>query len=174
MESVSPDQAGNAIGIISTDFADAERSRLRILAFKASDQECAYYPDTTQFDRDKANVRDGHYAVWGPIHFYAKVSSGVPSTAAGALVTRFTLSRLDQPLLDAITHIGFVPDCAMEVSRSAEMGPLSVYSPTYHCGCYFEANVVGGTAGSDCQTCNGPSDCPTARPACNNGYCETQ
>lgn len=174
MEAVSPDQAGSAIGILSTDFADAERGRLRILAYKGDDQECAYYPDTTVNDRDKANVRDGHYGIWGPIHFYAKIANGDPSAAAGALVTRFTLTRPDQTLLQAITQIGFVPDCAMSVSRSSEMGPLSVYAPEYQCKCYFEANVPGGAAGSDCIACTGPSDCPASKPACNAGYCEVQ
>lgn len=176
MEAVTPDKAENAIGIISTDFADAERGRLRILSFKNTDQTCGYYPDSTQFTRDKANVRDGHYPIWGPVHFYANVSNGVPSAAAGALVTRFTVPRLDQALQDAITKIGFVPDCAMSVSRSEEMGPLSAYSPEYHCGCYFEANVVGGAAPASCHACTGPADCTgvPGKPACNNGYCEVR
>ncbi len=174
LEQVNPDDAGKAIGILSTDFADAQRSRLRILAYRANDQTCAYYPDSSQFTQDKANVRDGHYSIWGPIHFYAEVSNGLPSAAAGALVTRFTLSRLDQPMLTAITGIGFVPDCAMNVSRSAEMGPLSTYSPQFHCGCYFDSNVPGGTTPASCTACSGPSDCPTTSPACNNGYCEVR
>lgn len=174
MEAVSPDKADQAIGILSTDFADAERSRLRILSFKGADQTCAYYPDSTLFARDKANVRDGHYGIWGPIHFYASVANGSPSAAAGALVTRFTLPRLDQPMLDAIIKIGFVPDCAMGVSRSEEMGPLSQYSPAFHCGCYFDATVPGGTVPASCKTCNGPADCDAAHPACNNGFCEVR
>ena len=174
MEAVSPTQAENAIGIVGTDYADAERSRLRILAFKNTDQDCAYYPDSTLFTRDKQNVRDGHYAIWGPMHFIANVTNGQPSAAAGALVTKFTLTRPDQSVLSAITNIGFVPSCAMNVQRSSEMGPLSTFSPPYQCGCYFEANVPGGTAGSDCTPCAGPSDCPAGKPACNNGYCEAQ
>ncbi|HEY1816567.1 MAG TPA: hypothetical protein VGG74_29675 [Kofleriaceae bacterium] len=174
MEAVSPTQAENAIGIIGTDYADAERSRLRILAFKNTDQECAYYPDSTLFTRDKENVRDGHYAIWGPMHFIANVTNGQPSAAAGALVTKFTLTRPDQSVLSAITNIGFVPSCAMSVQRSSEMGPLSTFSAPYQCGCYFEANVPGGTAGSDCTPCSGPADCPASKPACNNGYCELQ
>ncbi|MEO8555020.1 MAG: hypothetical protein ABI678_33805, partial [Kofleriaceae bacterium] len=174
MEAVTPDKAEQSIGIISTDFADAERSRLRILSFKGTDQTCAYYPDSTLFTRDKANVRDGHYGIWGPIHFYANVTNGSPSTAAGALVTRFTLPRLDQAMLDAIIKIGFVPSCAMNVSRSEEMGPLSQYSPEFHCGCYFDATVPGGTAPANCKACNGPADCDPAHPACNNGFCEVR
>lgn len=44
---VAPSRVNGAIGILSTDFADAERSRLRILAFKEKNQLCAYYPDSS-------------------------------------------------------------------------------------------------------------------------------
>ena len=174
MEAVAPAQAGAAIGILSTDFADAERSRLRILAFQGSGQDCGYYPDSTLFTRDKRNVRDGHYPIWGPEHFFAAVTSGLPSAAASAFVTRFTFPRLDQPLLDAIVKSGLVPACAMAVTRTAEMGPVSAYTPDFECGCYFEATVPGGTAPATCQVCSGPADCPVSAPACNNGYCELQ
>jgi hypothetical protein len=172
LEAVAPSKSTGAIGILSTDFTDPERSRLRMLAFKGKDQICGYYPDSTLFTRDKSNVRDGHYSIWGPVHFYAQVTGGVPSQAAAALVTRFSLPRLDQTLLDAIIKIGFVPACAMNVQRTLEMGPISTYSPEFHCGCYFEATVPGGTAPASCQVCKGPADCPTGKPACNNGFCE--
>ncbi|HEX3763633.1 MAG TPA: hypothetical protein VHW23_33280, partial [Kofleriaceae bacterium] len=123
---------------------------------------------------DKINVRDGHYAIWGPVHFFAQVTGGLPSAAAAALVTRFTVPRLDKPLLDAIIKSGLVPPCAMTVQRTAEMGPLQPYQPPAACGCYFEASVPGGQAPASCQACNGPADCPGDRPACNNGYCEAQ
>lgn len=172
MLTVPPALANGAIGILSADFADAERARLRILAFRARNQICGYYPDSSPFTRDKRNVRDGHYSIWGPIHFYTQVSGGIPSAAAGALVTRFTVPRLDQSLLDAIIKSGMVPQCAMKVARKDEMGPLSLFSPEFQCGCYFEATVPGGSAPESCQTCNGPADCPSSTPACNNGYCE--
>ncbi len=172
LEAVAPADSGGAIGILSTDFADAERSRLRILAFKGTDQDCGYYPDSTLFTKDKRNVRDGHYSIWGPEHFFAAVTNGIPNAAASALVQRFTLARLDQPLLDAIVKSGLVPACAMQVQRSVEMGPVSAFSPEFQCGCYFEANVPGGSAPASCQVCSGPADCPASTPACNNGYCE--
>ncbi|MEO7735040.1 MAG: hypothetical protein ABIY55_29060, partial [Kofleriaceae bacterium] len=172
LEAVDTRVESSAIGILSTDFADAERQRLRILAFKGEAQTCGYFPDATLNTRDKRNVRDGHYAIWGPVHFYAEVSGGVPNPAAAALVTQFTLPRLDQTLLDAIIKIGFVPPCAMAVKRDAEMGPLSTYAPEFQCGCYFESQVPNGAASAGCQTCAGPADCPTDKPACNSGYCE--
>lgn len=169
---VAPARASNAVGILSSDFADAERQRLRILAFRNSKQICGYYPDSSRFTRDKRNVRDGHYPIWGPIHLYTAVDNGQPSAAAGALVTRLSLARLDQPLLDAVIKAGLVPQCAMKVSRTEEMGPLSNYSPEFQCGCYFEATVPGGSVPEGCQECAGPADCPSSKPACNNGYCE--
>lgn len=169
---VAPARASNAVGILSSDFADAERSRLRILAFRNSKQICGYYPDSSRFTRDKRNVRDGHYPIWGPIHLYAHVENGQPSAAAGALVTRLSLARLDQPLLDAVIKAGLVPQCAMKVSRTEEMGPLSNFSPEFQCGCYFEATIPGGSVPEGCQECGGPADCPSSKPACNNGYCE--
>ena len=158
--------------LMDEDFADAERARLRILAFKDKNQLCAYYPDSSQFTRDKLNVRDGHYSIWGPVHLYAAITDGLPNPAAAALVTRFTVARLDLPLLDSIIKSGLVPQCAMKVQRTEEMGPLSAYSPPFQCGCYFEATVPSGAAPAECKTCNGPADCPAGKPACNLGYCE--
>lgn len=171
LESVPSTRANGAIGILSTDFADPERARLRILAFKGEGQICGYYPDSSSFTKDKLNVRDGHYAIWGPVHFYAQVSGGLPNPAAAALVKQFSLPRLEQPLLDVIIKSGFVPTCAMQVQRKAEMGPISAYSPEFQCGCYFEVKI-NGSAPATCKTCAGPADCPADKPACNNGYCE--
>ncbi len=171
MQGVDPAAAEQAIGTLSTDFADKARDNLRMLYFQGKGQSCGYLPDSTLNKREKANVRDGHYPIWGPIHFYAQISDGVPSPAAGALVTRFTVPRPDPALLDAIIDAGFVPACAMKVQRTTEVGPLMPYDPPYQCGCYFDYRTNGA---SSCQTCNGPNDCPASAPACNNGFCEKQ
>jgi hypothetical protein len=103
------------------------------------------------------------------------VENSVPTqAAAGAFLSLFTQNRLDRPLLDAIIKSGLVPACAMKVARDTEMGPLSAYSPQGQCGCYFEAKVPGGIAPTSCQTCGGPAECPSNKPACNFGYCEAQ
>ena len=174
LEAVPPTVSANAIGILSTDFADAERARLRILAFQSKGQSCSYLPDSTPFSHDKANVRDGHYTVWGPLHFFAKVSNGVPSASSAAFVTRFTVPRLEEPLLLKISKSGFVPACAMKVKREVEMGPLAPYAPDFQCGCYFQATVPGGSAPPACIPCTGPASCPVAAPACNLGFCEAK
>jgi hypothetical protein len=170
-----PTIANQAIGIISADYYDADRANLNALAFRADRQDCAYLPDSTAFKKDKQNVRDGHYPIWGPIHFFTAVSGGVPvSPAAEAFVSVVSVPNLAQSLLDAFIGSSLVPACAMQVQRSAELGPLSVYTPPFECGCYFEA-TVNGAAPSTCASCKTANDCtdPT-HPACNLGYCEVQ
>jgi hypothetical protein len=162
--------AEKAIGIISADIADDERSNLRVLAFQGKGQSCGYWPDSTPFSEDKANVRDGHYQIWGPVHFYTQVTNKLPSAAAGALVSRFAAERLEQPLIDAVIKKHLVPRCAMKVKRTTEMGPLSPYTTDSRCGCYFDSIANGATS---CKACQGPGDCPTDAPACNYGFCET-
>jgi hypothetical protein len=169
MEGIDPNSAEKAIGVLSSDFADRARANLRMLAFQAYGQACGYLPDSSATSFDKANVRDGHYPIWGPIHLYARTSNEVPSAAADALVTRFAVPRLEQKLLDAIVAAGYIPSCAMRVKREEEMGPLSPFQPQFSCGCYYDSRVNGR---SSCPACAGPSDCPATLPACNYGFCE--
>jgi hypothetical protein len=172
-----PSLANQAIGIISMDYYDNDRANLKALAFKATGQDCAYLPDSTQFKKDKRNVRDGHYPIWGPLHFYAAVSSGIPvSAGAQAFVSVVTVPDLPKALLDASIAASLVPTCAMTVQRSSELGALSAYAPSFQCGCYFEANPnVNGVPPPGCTPCRTASDCANpARPACNLGYCEVQ
>lgn len=168
---VDPATAEKAIGILSVDLADAERSNMRILAFKARGQSCAYLPDSNINSHDKINVRDGHYPIWGPVHLYARTSGGLPNTAASALLGRFSTPKLDPSLVDAVASKGLVPQCAMKVSRTEEMGPFASYQPPFGCGCYYDLKANGATS---CKTCKATSDCPATAPACNYGYCEVQ
>lgn len=172
-----PTLANQAIGIISADFYDSDRDNLKALAFRAPGQDCAYLPDSTEFKKDKRNIRDGHYPIWGPVHFFARVSSGVPvSPGAQAFVSIVSVPNVPQKLLDAFIGSSLIPSCAMSVQRSSELGALSAYSPPFQCGCYFEASpAVNAAAPQGCQKCTTSNDCndPT-RPACNLGYCEVQ
>lgn len=170
-----PTLANQAIGIISADYYDADRANLKALAFEAPDQECAYLPDSTPFTKDKQNVRDGHYPIWGPIHFFAAVSNGIPvSAAASSFVSAVAVPNVAQQLLDAFIGSSLVPSCAMAVQRTSELGPLSTYSSPFQCGCYFDASV-NGVADPGCTKCNTSNDCSDPqRPACNLGYCEVQ
>ena len=166
--------ADQAIGIISADFYDADRANLKALAFKATGQGCAYLADSTEFKKDKRNIRDGHYPIWGPVHFFTNITNGVPSAAAQAFVSVVSVPNIPKQLLDAFIASSLVPDCAMKVQRTSELGALSVYLPPFGCGCYFDASV-NGSPPSDCAPCKTANDCANpARPACNLGYCETQ
>jgi hypothetical protein len=167
--------AEQAIGIISADYYDSDRANLKALAFRASGQDCAYLPDSSPYKKDKQNVRDGHYPIWGPVHFFARSSNGVPVTpAAQAFVSVVAVPRVSKSLLDAFVASSLVPDCAMQVERSVELGPLSPHAPPFVCGCYFEASL-DGAAPAGCTPCNTASDCADPqRPACNLGFCESQ
>jgi hypothetical protein len=172
-----PTVANQAIGIISADYYDADRSNLKALAFEATSQDCAYLPDSTLYTKDKRNVRDGHYPIWGPVHFFAATSSGVPiSPAAQAFVSIVSVPNIPQALLDAFIGSSLVPSCAMAVTRTSELGPLSTYTPPFECDCYFEASPdVSGVAPAGCSRCGTASDCTDPqRPACNLGFCEAQ
>lgn len=172
---VDPNLANEAIGIISADFYDADRANLKALAFRAPGQDCAYLPDSTEFKKDKLNVRDGHYPIWGPVHFFARIANGVPvSPGAQAFVSIVSVPNVPQKLLDAFISSSLVPSCAMSVQRTSELGALSAYAPPFQCGCYFEASLAGATP-EGCSRCNTSNDCTDpSHPACNLGYCEVQ
>jgi hypothetical protein len=171
MEGIDPSLAEKAIGVISSDFADRARANLRTLYFQGIGQTAGYLPDSSPTSYDKANVRDGHYPIWGPIHLYTATTNGVPSPAADALVRRFSVPKMDQRLVEAVVASGYIPACAMRVKREQEMGPVMSYQPQFGCGCFYDSRVNGR---SSCQTCAGPGDCPASRPACNYGFCEVQ
>jgi len=165
-------QADSAIGILSSDVADADRANLRALAFRAKGQSCGYLPDSTATSKDKQNVRDGHYEVWGPSHLFARTSNGTPlSVAAQAFLARFVTPQLPRELVDAIIAGGLVPQCAMQVTRTEEVGPLASFAPPYSCGCYFDNTTRGATS---CKACKDNSECGGAKPVCNYGFCETR
>lgn len=85
-------------------------------------------------------------------------------------MTRFTAPKLDLSLLGAVVSNHLVPKCAMQVTRTGEMGPFQGRGPTdFRCECNFENAVSGSTR---CTSCRSSSDCPADRQACNYGYCE--
>jgi hypothetical protein len=179
---------------------------IKPLAFKAYSQDCGYYADSDLSTFDKINVRQGRYDIWGPEHFLTVVdgsgnpqpnpnaaSNPVTSTAANvqtviSYITHSTTGDLAFPaspglspaelqsVIRAESSVYFVPECAMQVSRTAEEGYESSYQPKEACGCYFESLTGGGTTlSSYCTTCTSSTDCTDASyPVCNFGYCEAQ
>jgi len=169
-------QPGRAIGILSTDVAQENRDNVRILAYQHFGQSCGYYPDREEGSNEKANVRDGHYAIWGPLHLLTRLNgSGFPVRPAAADVigylagTKTAGDGLDLIALEAQRHV--VPQCAMRVKRSTELGGLASYAPPGSCACYYDRFANGSTT---CTACTGPRDCPATAPVCSYGYCETQ
>jgi hypothetical protein len=166
--SAAPDQA---IGILSIDYADKSRGNLRVLYLQGEGQLTGYLPDSSPTSLNKANVRDGHYPLWGYVHFYTVNVNGAPSPAAGAFVTRFSVPKLDRELVDAMIDASLVPQCAMKVARATEMGGFIPNPYKFQCGCYFDARTVGKAS---CATCKSSNDCPANAPSCNYGFCETE
>ncbi len=174
LTSASP--GGAAIGILAADVAQDNRAALAILAYQHFDQTCGYYPDRDAASNEKSNVRDGHYAIWGPLHLLSRIGvNGLPLNAGAADLIGFMTGTTPAPAgLDLISveaqhHV--VPRCAMRVNRVQEMGALSSYAPPGSCGCAYEKAANGATACMPCQT---DRDCPGTAPVCSYRYCETQ
>jgi ABC-type phosphate transport system substrate-binding protein len=162
-----------AIGILAMDVVDAEsnRSMVKPLAFQFKGQSCGYTPDSSITAWDKQNVRDGHYAIWGPLHMFTSVGADGKSAKAEAQAVIDLLSGVPSADLLAIeSKKGVVPDCAMRVTRTSEVGPMASYMPPKSCECAFLAAATGA-APATCKQCTTTStDCP----ACNLGYCEVR
>jgi ABC-type phosphate transport system substrate-binding protein len=165
-----------SIGILGEDFYDQgnNRSSLKALAFRAFHQRYAYWPDSTLTSRDKKNVRDGRYAIWGPVHMLAKTTGGTITDANAQFFVDLMRGNLNPApafdIDDAVTDSHMVPQCAMKVTRAIEGGPQSKFAPTKPCGCSFEKRATG-TEPAGCMACT--STCPGSM-ACRKGYCEAQ
>jgi len=134
------------------------------------------FPDRDEQSNDKGNVRNGLYPIWGPLHFFIHISaSGYPTNAkAGEVVgylagTRPTPAGVDLVKLEAQRHA--IPQCAMRVRRTQEMGPAMPFAPASACGCYYEKMATNTTG---CKVCATSAECPAGTPVCSYGYCEPQ
>ncbi len=162
------------IGILATDLADLNRDKVTVLPYQHKDQSCGYLPDSTSTALDKANVRDGHYMIWGPLHLYVKSTM---KDEVKAVVDALTLATdTDGTILAAEAKGGVIPECAMHVIRSSEVGALASFQPTTPCECRYLAEATG-TAPANCHTCTTATeatDCAgqSRGTKCNYGYCE--
>jgi hypothetical protein len=165
------------LGILAdTDITETVSLSIRVLAYQHYGQTCGYLPDSSSGSKDKKNVRDGHYALWGPLHL---LSPADPSTGFARNVSARRLisyisgtteppAGLDLIQVEAVNNL--VPTCAMNVTRTREMGAYGVRPTTVvPCGCQFERTATGATS---CQTCTTAADCPSKAPTCSRGYCE--
>lgn len=163
-----------AIGIIDASAAHQNSALLRVLAYQDTGQSCGVYPDSTANSREKWNVRSGRYPLWGPMHLLTTVNSdNYPSNPKAAKLINYLTGAEQPPVeLDLIAleaNHEVVPQCAMRVRRSQEMGPLEGFAPSDPCGCYYESRSGGAPA---CKACSATADCGAANTVCSHGYCE--
>jgi hypothetical protein len=164
----------SAIGIIAlNDIVPTAgvAPKVRPLAFKAKGQDFAYYPNSTSTATDMINVRDGHYAVWANLHFFARKTGGNYTAAVKTVLDLLT----QKDAVSAVAKIRAVPNCAMQVQRTADAGDFSAYKPDQPCGCFFE-QAAGGTPPATCTACtadNAATAC-AANQQCVFGFCEAK
>ncbi len=168
-----------SIGVVSQDYADANRegttstTPVKILAFQDKGSSCAYFPDSTDKTYDKINVRTGVYPFFGPLHLIADTT---PNTNVATVLSYFTRTGLSaaqkKTMIDNEVAAFTIPQCAMQVSRSAEVSPalsITPYSSPEPCSCYFEYKATGKTS---CTVCQDNSPCGSGQ--CRYGYCEAK
>ncbi|MET0344219.1 MAG: hypothetical protein ABW252_24600 [Polyangiales bacterium] len=165
----------SALAFCSTETADANRAKVRTLAFKAQGQDCAYFPDSTSTATDKKNLREGRYYLWNSHYFFARTdaSKKIVKPAVETLIKIFASEQeLPGPekYIDLLIANGNVPECAMQVTRATDMGPLASYQPAKPCGCYFDQKTTGSTT---CKACTADAECGTGSQ-CSYGYCEVK
>ena len=164
-----------ALGLISGEVADANRSSIRILAYQHKGQRCGFLPDSSITSFDKKNVRNGQYQIWGPVHFFTKVDAAKkiidPSIATflGLFSGTTTVDAIDP--VDLEIQSKNIPRCAMNVWRETDLGPISKNVPAEPCNCYFDKVATGVTS---CASCTDDTACPASAPKCRRNFCEVR
>jgi hypothetical protein len=165
--------AERSLGILSASHAEANRSTLRTLAYQGFGSSCAVLPNRTTKSNEKANVRTGDYPLWGPLHLFTLVDDeGNPTNAVTGALVGYLVGTVPPPggldLISLEAQERIVPQCAMRVSRSIEMGPIKPYTPDKPCGCAYEEAANGTTS---CARCEATSECSGGQ-ICSYGFCE--
>ncbi|HVY31570.1 MAG TPA: hypothetical protein VHB79_33775 [Polyangiaceae bacterium] len=181
LQGATATQAGAdaTLGIIGADYVDSRnlRAQIRVLAYQDTHQACAVTPDSSDTAKDKRNVRDGHYPIWGPLHLLYKVNAAGDAQNAAIrsqlvdMVGYLSGSKAlpnGVSLIDVYAQSGLIPECAMRVSRNADGGAITASKPAQPCSCLFEKKATGAT---DCKACKVQGDCGVAE-TCSQGYCE--
>ncbi len=170
-------EPASGIGILPTTLVDKRRDQVKLLAFQAMLQRGAFYPDRKSNSFEKQNVRDGHYPLWGYMHLLQRADPANPTKPlspngarlAGLLQGAMPVAGKDTLLLQV--QAGFIPQCAMKVSRTSDTAPLTPLVAPLSCHCWFEKNVPGGI--SSCVPCMDGKTC-AAGTACRRNLCEVQ
>jgi hypothetical protein len=177
--SVSSGVAGATIGFLAADNYDKNRGLaagaggVDALAFQATGQHNAYFADSSFDTKDKRNVRDGHYGIWGPEHMFVVVDA-----TTGAIVDpkaqTFVTAVNSTDYLAALSSAKVIPQCAMKVTKPTDGGLLSPYTPADPCGCAFESIATGVATPPGCIACTGTDNTPCAASGktCHHNFCE--
>jgi len=106
---------------------------LSILAYQHTGQACGYYPGSAEGTLDELNVRQGRYAIWGPIHITAHVDgSGNPTSANGspsavAAVLNYFIATGESPDTTPLYSIGsFAADAGADSGAFGADGGVTV------------------------------------------------
>jgi hypothetical protein len=173
-----------AIGFVAADFYATRRSTISAVAFRGIGQTKAYYADSDATSTDLKNVRDGHYMIQGPLHFFSPLiatDGGAPAPAPNAkLVLDWLTGAVPIDPANPYSYVntvavgGDVPQCAMKVKIDKDGGLFSPYHPPVSCTCAFEAAKLVKSAAGTCTThCTSDADCATVPGTrCQTGYCE--
>jgi hypothetical protein len=102
----------------------------------------------------------------------ASSDAGVPEggvTTLGEAEVKSIIAAISGPTT------GFIPQCAMQVSRTQEIGAEASYAPPVACSCAFEA-AAGMSPGHTCTACNANADCngTPATPVCHFNFCAAE
>jgi hypothetical protein len=181
--------------------SDAGAGAFKVLAFQGTGQKCGYTPSSSASALDMINVRQGRYEVWGPLHFLVNVDAsgnykdhtGATNPAVTTLMNYIVATGNNPPasvsmdagafdggvteadiqaIISAEAKPGYVvPWCAMQATRTTEIGAPASYQPAAPCGCFYES-VLGVSTSSYCHTCG--SGCSGSTPVCRYGFCEAQ
>ena len=176
--------ADSTIGILSSDILDPLRTNIRGLAYRHYGQSVAFYPDSSgnTTSRDKRNVRDGHYPMFGPLHMIARIdtTTRIPLNANVQRIVNVVngvevLSGVN--IVDIYAQRSLIPQCAMRVSRTADGGDITPFTPDTPCGCYYESLATRVGTPSGCTTCARVDDCAAGQtcvtfPTQAHGFCE--
>ena len=169
----------SAIGILAADAYDPKRSTLNSVAFQGVGQTKAYYADSDATTLDKKNVRDGHYVIQGPVHFFTGLTNGQPTATAKKVLDWLTgtvpidaSDTTNTGYISTVALAGDVPQCAMKVKINKDGGLFSPSTPTTSCNCFFDKTVTkSSTPPAGCVACTSDSQC-TGGKHCQTGYCE--
>lgn len=170
---IPANKAENTIGILGSAHLEQNRATLRALAYQHFGDTCAVLPNRTARSNEKANVRSGDYEIWGPLHLLSTVDANRrPTNPQAEAIIHYIIGTLQPPSgLDLITlqaEEQLIPQCAMQVTRTIELGPALPFTPEQPCGCAYEEAANGAT---ECVACQNTTQCEKGQ-LCSFGYCE--